>query len=307
MYQDQRVNEARLERTRRMGIPDGAGSSMLMEGDGTGAHHHAIRQRFGHVLSGGLRDKLDDMDSHSSSLFMAPSRINTHDEFGNGGRGAAALSTRQHFPSNDRRNMRARGPQTTKVSKPEFSVGLDTFDTPVLGDEISQLAQVEQMFNGGASSRSSYAPAGPLLPERGLNTSMDLGGYGAGIPFDPINQIRNKVASRSRANGVDYRELEGSISEVDEVENRYLNNMAHRNRTQDSSDAAIHEMSKIISEQHQTIRSLMNEKNGKQYFKEVKTTHRFENPKSKLVEIDGKYYRMELTQVKFKKGKSSDK
>lgn len=313
MYYDQRANESRLERTRRLGLPDGAGSSMLMEGDGTGAYHGAIRQRFGDILSGSLKPKLNDMDEHNSSLFMAmaPTRINTGDEFGNGGRGAAAISSRNHFPTNDRRNMRPRGPQVPKVSDSKHAVAVESFDVPSKVDGISDLSQVEALFNGGRTSRGGdYAPTGPLLPERGLDTSMDMGGYGAGVPFDPINQIRSKITSRTRSGGVDYRDIESSRSydDMGESEDRYLNGLANRGQRQSGNDAQIiQEMARNIAEQNQMIRSLMNDNKGKRYFKEINTTHQFENPKSKLVEIDGKYYRMELTQVKFKKGKSSDK
>lgn len=301
--QYQNPDELRLARTRSWGLPDGVGRSMIMEGDGTGAYHNAIRQRFGHVLSGGLKNKLDGMDEHESTLFgmQTPSRINANDEYGNGGRERAAIGTKNNLPSNDRRNRRAMTPQT-KVSDSKYSVNLENFEAPM----SNELAQAEALFGGGRAPRGSYSETGPLLPDRGHNTTMDLGGYGA-VPFDP-RSILNKVPMRQRASGIDYRELESNFghSDIDESEGRYLNNVSYRNQGQGGTDPQImQEMARTMADQ--MLRTFMNENKGKQYFKEIKTTHKFDDPKSKLVEIDGKYYKMDLTQVRFKKGKSTNK
>lgn len=302
-HSNQRSDEAKLAMTRRLGLPDGVGTHMITESDGTGRYHGAIRQRFGDILSGGLKNKIDSMDGHDSTLFMAPSRINMNDEFGNGGRTRAALSTREHFPARDRRMHNMRG-QQQKVSKPEYSVELESFNSPSMASDSSDFAQIEALFGGrGASQGGGYSPTGPLLPERGYDSSMSLGdGYATGIPYDPVNHIRNKLSSGARNTGVDYRELENRASSptFDEVDSRYLNQLSNRNQSV-SDPHLMQEMARNMADQ--MIRTFMEENRGKQYFKEVKTTHKFDNPKSRLVEIDGKFYRMELTQVKFKRGK----
>lgn len=302
MEQDPRASDAFYnERRRRMALPEGAGRTQILSEDAP-VPHSVIRQHYGHILGGALRNKIEDLDQHESVAFVAPSRMGSAganvSEFG-GSR--AALETRKNLPANDRRNMRGRAPQQSKVSDSKFSVSVDTFQP----ERSSELSEVEALFGGGSrSNTNNYAPTGPLLPERGLDTAMDLGGYGAHVPFNPKNQILNKVASRGRSVGSDYREIESASQQFGESnEDRYLGNASHRGSSYDPQ--LMQEMARTMADQ--MMRSFMEQNRGKQHFKEISTTHKFDDPRSKLVEIDGKYYRMDLTPVRFKKGKSSNK
>lgn len=286
-----------------MGIPDGAGASQISEsGD------PRIRQRFGHIMGGALKNKVDEFDQQQSTLFSAPARINTNSEFGDGGRTPAAIAQRsQTMPQYDRRR---RGPQQQeqKVSDKQYSVPLADFGGPKMGAHAAEMSEVDALF-GERPSRGGmgYSQTGPLMPERGHDGVMDIGdGYMASAPYNPAAQIMNKVAARGRASGADYRDMESRnshVSEVDDAESRYLSNASNRHASQDQG--VLQEMARTIAEQSQMLRSLVNDQKGKKFFKEVRTTHVFDNPLAKLIEVDGQYYK--ITPVNVKKGKASSR
>lgn len=284
---DQRANNQLLmERRRRMGIPDGAGASQISEGGDP-----RIRQRFGGILAGELKGKIDDFDQSQSTLFSAPARLNLNSEFGEGGRVSAAISQReQRLPQNDRRR---RGPsqQQSKVSDKTYSVPLADFGPPKLGGEMSE---INDLF-GERPSRGGYSQTGPLMPERGEGI-RDIGdGYMSSAPYNPASQILNRVAARN-SRGADFRDLESrGVEEAETPESRYLGNASYR-APQDQG--VMQEMARTISEQSQMLRALMNEQKGKKFFKEVKTTHTFNDPRTKLIEVDGQYFQMTPVNVK---------
>lgn len=296
-----------------MGIPATAGMGGMPSGGFNADTGHydrrALVDRFAPILGGALKPKINEFDVQESSLFSPPTRLNPNGENGDGGRTAAAItpSMGMGLPRNDRRNQRARGPQQQKqkvstdfiVPVADPTAGTGGFNH---GAEKSELAQLNAMWEGGHSSSSGgYRPSGALMPERGRNTALSLGDdYMASAPFNPMNQIMNRVAARGGdVPVVDYREIESRrapVAEQYDTDDRYLSNTQGRGTHQDPQ--LIQEMA--LNMATEMFKTMMSEQKGKKYYKEVRTKHVFDNPASKLVEMDGQFYRMDLKPVKLK-------
>lgn len=285
------------ERRRRAGLPANAGNMSVARFDDAMAineHAHSqIREKFGHILGGALKhdvDRFDGFDARNSAFHTSVPRLD--------GKAAALETKRDNF---SRRNPR-RGPQQAQQQqddKPKFSVPLETFTPATTGQDMSEMAQVKALFgdDGGYSMPRHQGPQGRLLPDRSMNTTLDLDAYTGSVPFNPMNQILNKVAARGSASGLDYREIESR-------KNGRSTEPVHEDRYMPAAQAQqdprlMQEMAYNMAQG--MIEAFMKDHKGKKYFKEIRTNHQFDKPSAKLVEIDGKYYRMDLTPVKLKK------
>lgn len=290
-----------------MGLRGDAGLISRANTSGTALIERAdprIQSRFGHILNGSLREKLEDFDGHQSTLFRPLSRVNINNEYGDGGREVANVSTRDRNMVNKKRMQQQRGPQA-KVDSVNV-VPVAKFDAPLTQEDSSFLSQVSSFF--GETPRGKALPDinGRLLPDRDQNMSIDLGNYATAAPFSPVSQIRSKASRRGGA-GVDYRDLESRDQRVEAHESnndsRYLSQTyygqapAYDERTmQEMARSMAEAMVKTVMQEH------LDKNRGRKYFKEIKTTREVfkDSPNSRLVEIDGKYYKMDLKPVKIK-------
>ncbi len=320
---NQAAIDFQTQRRRMMGIPERAGTMSNARPDSSYGneagimapppiHRSVLMNRFGHVLSGGLKDKLSELDRAQSFQFgmEAPPRIganfhrpeNSEQNYVDRGGKAAALNVNTMMPANDRRRQRPRGPQQTKagLSDERFRVSVeDPVALTKVGvrtdPEVSRLTQeVDALFGGGGGYSGGYRAQGPLMAERGHNTELG-DGYITSVPFNPMAQIMNKVSARGRSAGLDYRELEEDTEVMEGDDARYLANTGGR---QQYDQRLMQEMAMSMAKE--MIKTVLDENKGKKYFKEVKTTHKFDNPSAKLIEMDGEYFRMDLKRVKLK-------
>lgn len=325
MVQD--ANNYHQRRRAMMGIPEGAGTmSHANFHDGIGPvaplqyDRRALMDRFGPIMGGALKPKIAELDEQESNLFIPPPRAavnfdrpaNVEGEYHDrsGGKAAIAPSMGMGLPRNDRRNQRARGPQQQqqKVSKSDFIVPVADPTAGIggikHGPEAAELAQINAMFGGGGYSSSGYRSSGAMMPERGRNTTLNLGDdYIASAPFNPMNQIMNRVAARGgNVPVVDYREIEARrapVAEQYESDDRYLSNTQGRGHHSDPQ--LIQEMA--LNMATEMFKAMMEEHKGKKYFNEVATKHVFDNPNAKLIKMDGQFYRMDLKPVTIKQPK----
>lgn len=294
------MNEEMLRLKReRMGLRGSAGLISRARFDGVVAEGSdpRIRSAFAHILNGGMRERIRDFDSHELSVMPGPMTSS--------GLPAQTRKRAEDTPMSKKQRMyqqRMQQSNAPQQSPPQDLVG---FSAPSLNQEDSSfLNQVNAMF--GETPRGKALPdiSGRLLPDRGHSTELDLGGYGS-APFDPMNQIMQK-ATRRGSRGVDYRELEEMAKEPElDDESRYLSQASYRQSAAPAyDDKTMQAMARSMAEA--MVKTVMQEhidKNrGRKYFKEVKTKRDiFKNsPTSKLVEIDGKYYKMDLKPVKIK-------
>ncbi len=288
--------EWQQERRRRAGLPTNAGNMSVARFDDSMAlneHAHSqIREKFGHILGGALKhdvDRFDGFDARNSAFHTSIPRLDG---------GMAAMETKR---DNSSRRIPRRGPQQNQQphqepNKPKFTVPLESFAPVNNGSEMGDLAKVEAMFGGGSYSSPSYrGPEGRLLPDRSMNTTLDMDAYAGSAPYNPMNQILNKVAARGASTGLDYRDIESRRGRPEPVhEDRYLSGAPAQ-----QDPRLMQEMAYNMAQG--MIEAFMKDHKGKKYFKEVKTNHQFDKPTAKLVEIDGKLFRMDLTPVKLKK------
>ena len=284
---------ANLRRS-RWGLPPEVGTLSRARFDGShgpiheGADPRLRNSRFAHIMNGSLRDRIQEFDSQQSMIFQPPPRL--------GGGGQAAVDSNMGMRKSRRdmgRDPRNRGAaqETRKSTAPPLA----TFDAPRAGSD--DLASIAAMFGDTPSRSRGPAMDGPLMSNGERNTEIKLDqSYFAAAPFDPVNQI---VGRASRNSGLDYRNMEAMVRERSESDgSRYLSDV----NVSRSQELVNQETARTMAEA--MVRTVMEEyaerNRGKKFFKEVKTSHKFDNPKAKLVEIDGKYYKMELTPMRVK-------
>jgi len=295
-------NEELLQlRRERLGLKGNAGLISRARYDGVIAEGSdpRIRSAFSHILNGGLRDRIRDFDNHELSVLPVPMHGGRIPERRQGRAEETPMSKKQRMYQQRRQQMNG---GSTQQSAPKDLMGMPA---PSLNQEdASFLNQVGAMF-GETPRRGMPDISGRLLPDREQNMDISLGGYGT-VPFDPVNQIMQR-ATRRGSSGVDYRELEALTNESDmtDDESRYLSQASYANTAGYAYDEkAMQAMARSMAEA--MVKTVMQEhidKNkGRRYFKEIKTNKDvFKNsPNSKLVEIDGKYYKMDLKPVKIK-------
>lgn len=304
MEQRNATNEEfmRLKRE-RMGLKGNAGLISRARFDGVVAEGSdpRIRSRFAHILNGEMRDRIKDFDNHELSVLPAP----VFD-----GRSPERRAQRSEETAMSRKQRMYQQKKQQHMNKAE-PAPLPKDLAPIGGPRLSQedaaiLAQAGALFGETPRiGRNLPDISGRLLPERGNDLDIDLGGYGSTIPFDPINQIRSR-ATRRASSGVDYREMEAMSHRAEMVnddENRYLS-QTYAPQAPAYDERAMQAMARSMAEA--MVKTVMQEhldKNrGRKYFKEIKTNKDVfkDSPNSKLVEIDGKYYKMDLKPVKIK-------
>ncbi len=281
-------------RRERMNIPSRAGTMSRARYDADGMpimemSDPRIQNRFGHILSGQYRERMQELDGHDLSVLPAPSwngrQVDIH---------------KDEMPVNKRRQP-PRGKQGGKVDDPKNAVQVQKFIAPGLkGEESAILNDVNAWF-GETSKGGRSDISGRLVPERPNDMNFDLSGYGS-VPFDPLTQI--KYRARRSHTGVDYRDLEErsrpAQPQYDDDESRYLAN-TYRHAAPAYDEKAMQDMARSMAEA--MVKTVMQEhldkQKGRKYFREVK--YEFKNdPNSRLVEIDGKYFKMDLKPVKVK-------
>lgn len=311
MEQRNAMNEDLIRMKReRMGLKGNAGLISRARYDGMAAEGSdpRIRSRFAHILNGGMRDRMRDFDNHELSVIPGPVTSSGRPvEHRRDRSEESAMSKKQRMYQQRRQQQQPSKPAPSLPDelKSSFSpAGLSHEDAAIL-------SQAAALFGDTPSRKQLPDISGRLLPDRSDDLSIDLNSYAGRIPFDPINQIKSRAARRS-SQGVDYRELEASRyqneADMDSDEDRYLS-QTYSNEVQAPAydERAMQAMARSMAEA--MVKTVMQEhldKNkGRKFFKEVKTNGNpfKDSPNSKLVEIDGKYYKMDLKPVKIKTNK----
>lgn len=289
-------------RRERMGLRGNAGMISPARFDGVVAEGSdpRIRSAFAHILNGGMRDRIRDFDNHELSVMPGPMT--------NSGLPAQSRKKIEDTPMSKKQRMYQQKMQQSNAQRQQpVPQELSGIPAPRLNQEdASFLNQIGAMFGETPKGRSLPDISGRLLPDRGHNTELDLGNYGS-VPFDPMTQIMQRTTRRN-TRGVDYRELEEMTREPEMLddESRYLSQasfgqqsipVSYDEKTMQAMARSMAEaMVKTVMQEH------IDKNKGRKYFKEIKTNKSVfkDSPNSKLVEIDGKYYKMDLKPVKIK-------
>lgn len=296
----ERAREIILERRKRLsehGFPANAGQLSDARFDGTPtvlseSTNPLIRQRYGSLLSGADRNKV-------AAMVHSPSSLNP---------GFTELKVKKQVKPVDEK----------------YRQNLETF-TPADHTINREAQEIESWFDpdmrGGGRSYSTPNPNAPL----------DTSSFRAPA-FDPNAHLRNKISQAQQRTGLDFRELEKqqpnqfAVQQYSNPSNiqsaidvpEYAKYMTHNYNVQPNSQQQpmitmelVHEMASMMAEK--AIKKVMEaqQKKGNNN-KKSESFIRVEGKKDKngrevknLVEMNGKYYLMELREVNLTKKKTN--